>query len=188
MKKKWAILMLAGFWFMQRASIAGVSQTTNGVYLAISGWRPGHGPITNEPINFDDELSFLAFCDSGEVELAYVPDTRYSMQIHMYDANGLEIPKTRAGSKVGSKFDELKSYKDTHTGVMIAGGSYDNNRGLGGGKALPTPKALFDLKQPGIYSMKIEMQMFVVLKSTNQWSRKLIRFSPITIAVEKPKE
>jgi hypothetical protein len=167
---------------------AAISQSTNDVYLAVAGWRAGYGPVPNEPIRFDDQLTFLAFCDTGQVELVYPLDTRYGMRIRMFDARGVEVAKTRKGESVGSRFDELRDFKDTRTGVMVAWGSYKENPGLGGGKALPTPNALFKLKKPGIYTMEIEMQMFLVLKRTNQWSRKLFRFSPVRVAVEKPSD
>jgi hypothetical protein len=56
---------------------AGISETTNGVYLVIdAAWHVSTWPVTNKPIRFDDRLVWMTFCDTGKIELS-VPDIRY---------------------------------------------------------------------------------------------------------------
>ena len=164
---------------------AGLSMPNGGIYLAIGAIRHERA-ITNEPIQFNDRLIWMPFCETGQVELSYPLDPAYGVRIKMTDLDGKEIVKTSLGSHFGSKFDRLHNFTETQTYPCIAEGAYKDNQELGGAKQLLTPKDLFQIQKPGIYTLTIEMQMFRVLKNTNQWSRKLVHFSPIRIRVEKP--
>lgn len=70
-------------------------------------------------------------------------------------------------------------------GSIVAQGTYDVADGVSG-PLLPAAKDLFQIDKPGIYTLEIQMQMFQIHKNTNQWTRELIRFSPIKIKIEKP--
>lgn len=171
------------------ASATGFSEKTNGVYLAIESWGKNSRPlgrITNEPFLSSNELSFSAFCDSGKVELQYSPDPAQFVKIKMIDENGDEIPKTELGKKFGSKLDdELRPWKGRSVGTLLAWGSYKENRGQGMAKPLPPPEALFEISEPGIYTMEIQFQMFRLIRTPN-WKREPITFSPIKVKIEKP--
>jgi hypothetical protein len=41
------------------------SDTNNGIYLVIAGWRPGF--VTNEVLQFDDSLVWCPFCNTRAV-------------------------------------------------------------------------------------------------------------------------
>jgi hypothetical protein len=168
-----------------------LSETNSGIYIGISGTR------TNTPLQFNDRLVWRPFCNTGMVSLNY-PDPNYGIKIKMFGPDGNEVTKTKLGESFGLNFDQVHSYKDViHTGLMgyhsshmggiEAQGRYDERDGpLLSGPLLPAPKELFQIEKPGIYTLEIQMQMFRVIKSTNQWTRELIQFSPIKIRVEKP--
>ena len=168
------------------AAATGFSMPTNGVYLAITSWRETW-PNTNAPVHFDERLVWLAFCKGGRAELWFPIDPTYFLKLRMYDPQGKEVPRTALGKSYGSKFDLLRSYKTTRLQPTRPEGSYEENRGQGGGGFLPPPKDLFKMRKEGIYTMEIEMQMFRYVASTSvdDWSRNLIRFSPIKIKVCK---
>jgi hypothetical protein len=46
---------------------------------------------------------------------------------------------------------------------------------------------MFQIETPGIYTLEIEFQMFLIDKTANPWQRKLIRFAPVRVKVEKGK-
>jgi hypothetical protein len=188
MKSRITHALLISLCLGARAFATGLSVPTNGVYLAVGGWRGGSGGVTNEPFSAGDGLVFLTFCNTGQVELVYPLDLAYGVKVKMIAPDGSQVQKTRLGRTLGSRFDQLRDYRDTRTGIIPAWGSYEDNKSLGGGRLLPTPKALFLMKKPGVYTMEIEMQMFRVIKGTNSWSRELFRFSPIRIKVEKEPE
>jgi hypothetical protein len=132
----------------------GISATTNGVYLVIDG--AGHIPTgspTNELIRFDQRLVWMTFCDTGKVILSY-PDARYGIRIKMKNADGKEISKTKFGKQwFGSNFDDLHKITDSIVGNTTAWGSYKDNLGLGGALFLPKPVELFQIQEPGVYTM-----------------------------------
>ena len=182
-------LVLLTTWLscLTAAFSAGFSDLTNGIYVTVVGWRHGD-PITNEPIRFDDKLVWMPFCNTGKVAVWFPPDAAYGVKIRMRGPDGKPTKKTRLGERFGSKWDKLHSYKDAKLQPGYAWGSYKENPGLGGGSILAAPQELFQLKEPGIYTMEIEIQLFryVRSKNTEEWDKNLLRFSPIRIRVEKP--
>ncbi|MCX6925944.1 MAG: hypothetical protein NT154_22470 [Verrucomicrobia bacterium] len=181
----------------------GLSAPTNGVYWAIGAWRNGAG-VTNEPIRLDDVLIFAVFCNTGQVELSYPLDPAYGAKVRMTDADGKNVPKTALGKRFGSKFDQLRTVLDTRMYGIPAWGPYpaQDNPGLGGAKffysrqagarELPpqlTPKDLFKMAKPGVYTLQIELKMFRFNPtSTNAWNFDPFCFSPVAIKVQKPSE
>lgn len=184
-------LMLAGLMSiacLHEALATGISETNNGFYLVVGAVRSA-AVIAKEPIRFDDRLLWLPFSEKGQVELSYPVEAAYRMRIRMTGTNGIELPKTSLGKKFGTKFDNLHSFTDTRPYPFVIEGSYKDNPDLGGGRFLPSPNELFQIKKEGIYTLEIQMQMFYPNpQSTNAWHRDLVRFSPIKIQVEKPKE
>jgi hypothetical protein len=171
--------VICALWSVQ-AFGAGFSETNNGIYLVIGG-----SASTNEPIKFNERLAYMPFCDTGSIRLSQAEPV-YGTKIKMIGPDGKDVPKTSLGQSYGSKFDQLHSYKDAHLGGIGASGPY---QGMFSG-LLARPNELFIMEKPGIYTLEIQMQMFRYTPSldTNEWSRNLIRFSPVKIRVEKPPE
>lgn len=172
---------------------ADFSETNGGIYVAISG------SSTNESVPFNESLAWRPFCSStsGEAEMNY-PDRSYGIKLGMFDAFGKQVPKTKLGESFGVKFDQLHNYQDvisqpkmgyssTHIGSVLAQGPYDETAPVSG-PVLPAPNELFQIEKPGDYTLEIQMQMFLIHKDTNVWTRELIRFSPIRIHVTKSSE
>ena len=159
---------------------------TNGIYVVVIASKTES--ITNTPFRFDNDLVWMPFHDSGEVKLLYPLDPSYLVKTRMLDPDGKEVPKTSLGKKYGSKFDQWRGFKDTRLQPISAWGSYQANPGLGGGNVLSSPKELFEMKKPGIYTMEVQLQLFQQIADTNvAWSEHLLRF-PIKLQIEKPPE
>jgi hypothetical protein len=191
MRRRVIVLLLTVISGLHVASATGFSTKTNGVYLAIESWGTQKAPlgqITNEPFAASNALTFSVFCETGKVELQYSPDPAYFVRIRMTDKNGREVPKTALGTRFGSKFDdkELRAWKNRSVGILLAWGSYEENHGQGMAKSLPSPEDLFEITEPGVFTMEIEMQMFRVI-TVPKWKREFFRFSPVMIKVEKEK-
>ena len=166
---------------------AGISAKTNDLYLVVQAVTSTNGmtAITNEPIQFDDRLVWMTFCETGEVELRL--DSAHCIKMSMTDSNGNDIQQTALGQKFGFLFDQLKVFSDIkRPAPTMATGAYKDNWELGGGHLLPTPEQLFKIRKPGIYTLVVQIQVFEVFKNTSPWTRNLIRFSPVKIKIEKP--
>ena len=173
------------------AFATGFSNSTNGIYLAVTEWIPGLGtPGTNEPFRFDNKLVWSAYCTTGKVTVWYPIDPAYGVKVKMFRPDGKEIGKTALGKSYGFKWENLYSYKETRLQPDYPEGSFEENHGEGSGRFIPPPQELFKMKEPGIYTMEIEIQMFryVRTRDVEEWHRNLLRFSPVRIKVEKPPE
>lgn len=197
-----AVLVLLAC-FCLKALGLGVSSVTNGFRLVIAAKRQGSSAsvvITNDIIRFDDDLLWMPFSETNSVELSYPLDLAYLVRIKMTDASGKEVPKTSIGKRCGSKFEQLRAVTDTRVYPSFAEGPYKENPELIGVKSLRappvngiskslTPKELFRIESPGIYNFEIQMQMFYPnANSTNAWKKDVLRFPPVTIRVERPRE
>lgn len=169
----------------------GFSETNDGFYIAISG------SSTNEPVASNDPLSWRPFCtrSTAATEFNY-PDPARGIKIKMLDFRGKQIRRTELGKSYGTKFDKLSRFQDIipaphagyssgHVGSILAKGSYNDTDAVSG-PLLPSAQDLFQIQKPGIYTLEIQMQMFLIHKTANQWTRKLIRFSPVKIKVVMP--
>ena len=189
---KTIIILVLTLFLIVKTHAVGLSTPTNDVYLAIIGWNHAGasklGPNTNNIIPFDSQLAWLPFCNTGKVIIWFPSDPKYLAKIKMFDPNGKNVSKSSMGNSFGSKWSGLNDYRDTKFQFVFARESYDENPKLGGCNFLPTPKELFKMKSPGIYTMEIDMQMFRYTISTNvdDWSKNILRFSPVKIKVEKP--
>ena len=96
MIRKFIVLLTISLCLVQTAVATGFSLKTNDVYLAFGAIRHGSDLIKNEPIRFDDQLVWGAFCDTGKIELS-CPDFRYSLKMKLTDASGVEVPKSKRG-------------------------------------------------------------------------------------------
>lgn len=175
-------ILLIGF---SRAFAVELSTTNDAVYFGICG------VTTNVPIRFDDKMVWRPFCNTGAVELNY-PAAEFGVKVRLWSNDGTEVPKTELGQKYGSKFDQVHTYEDVTQGWQMgrieATEPYDPRNGaLFSGSVFPAAKDLFKIEKPGIYRMELEMQMFRVTRGTNHWDRKLIRFEPIKVKIEKRK-
>ncbi len=164
------------------------SAPTNGIYVAVTEWMGGDRPGTNEPFQFNHKFDWAAYCNTGKVSIWYPIDPAYGLKVKLLAQDGKEVTKTALGDAFGSNWARLHDYKSTRLQPIEAWGSFESNQGESSGGILPSPRELFQIQEPGIYTMEIEIQMFryVRTKDTDEWYRNLLRFSPIKIKVEKP--
>ncbi len=174
----------------------GLSDTNSGVYLGVESSKgkalgniSADTNFTVEPFRFDAPLVWRPFCNTGAVQLNY-PTLPYLAKIEMVGPDGRPVAKTALGRSVGAKFDEVKRFEDAFHGWTVgsveADSPYDSRDVGFSGPRLPAPGDMFEMEKPGSYKLELQMQMFRVIKGTNQWTRELIRFSPIHIRIEKP--
>jgi hypothetical protein len=109
--------------------------------------------------------------------------------MEMLGPNRENVPETSIGKKVGSKWTELHDRSDGRRWFNVfAGNGYDPAIGAGGGPLIYPMNTFFEMKDPGIYTLEIQMQMirYTPSRDPNEDYRNLIRFSPIKIKIEKP--
>lgn len=168
-----------------RVDSAECSETNNGVYIAISGWRPGFGPVSNEQFIVTDKFVLAAFCNTGKVEMAFPASFEHGLKVKMLDKSGRLIKKTRRGELIGGKFDSISIQNPQKTLGLWAWGSVEDNPGLGGGVFLPSLYELFGNISNGVYKLEFQAQLFKSNGKTSDTARfnELICFKPVKITI-----
>jgi hypothetical protein len=171
-----------------------LSETNNGFFLAIGGARSG----TNEPIQYDEELVYLPYYtlyksktpDANHlIDLQY-PDVQHGLKLNLLGPDGKEVPRTSIGKRIGSMWDKLHDRRDSKMWFDVSAGySYDSSVGADGGCLIYPINMLFKMKDPGIYTLEIQMQMLRYTPSLDpeEQHKNLIRFPPMRIKIEKPR-
>lgn len=117
------------------------------------------------------------------------------MRFRMTGPNGRAISLTEVGRKYGLLFDRVHGFEDTTNSswhpfnhIQTRSASALASPDEIGGIILPSAQELFNMKKPGIYDLEVEMQVFRPVAVSNQWSFKLMRFSPIKLKIQKPED
>lgn len=172
-----------------------LSETNNGFFLAIGGARSG----TNELIQYDEELVYLPYYTlyksktpdpNNLIDLQY-PDVEHGLKLNLLGPDGKELPRTSIGKRIGSMWDKLHDRRNSKMWFDVSAGySYDPSVGADGGRLIYPMNMFFKMKDPGIYTLEIQMLMLRYTPSLDpdEQYRNLIRFSPIKIKVVKPPE
>lgn len=131
------------------------------------------------------------------------PENAY--QVELFDTNGIPVPKTETGKKVGTKFFDFNtiSFLIRATGP----GGYSGPGGESGVKAqgagvtkraweprgqmllIFRPSDLFDIEKPGRYTLRIRFQIIVFPRTGPQgthYKTELIRFPPLDYPLMQP--
>jgi hypothetical protein len=170
------------------AMAVSLTETNRGIYLAFAGWRPPQpGFVASERIRSDDKIVWSAFSTNGAINLSYA-EPSYGLRVRMLSAEGKEVKPSALGRSYGSNWLLLRSYKDTRLGSTCAQGVYDGRNGGFTGPMIASPKDLFEMKSPGVYTMELEAQIFIHSGSTDPktWQTNLLHFGPLKIGVENP--
>jgi hypothetical protein len=112
------------------------------------------------------------------------------VSISLQGSDGRAVPKTQLGSTFGAKWGGIFTQSFSRLTPILAQGHYDARGGGFSGSFLPSPKDLFEIERPGIYTMEIKMQMFrnVLPRDPETLRTNLLVFMGIKIKVEKPAE
>ena len=168
-----------------------LSGTNGGLYFCIDAAAHVFHAATPRAITARDGLAWGLFCDTGHVT-AYYPLRAYWLRLDMTGPSGKEVQKTPLGRQYGARFDDIGRYSPEwsgpgfHSGSRLmrveAYGPYDEGEpGFSGTSLIPAPSQLFQMRQPGIYKLQVEMQLF---RGGAPWGSNVVRFPPLTINVD----
>jgi hypothetical protein len=189
--KKYLLLGLLVYCGGLRQSLGAVlSETNDGIYVAVYGVGERVGLESKDPFQYDDEFIWCPFSNVGLVRV-YFPNPNYAFRIRMISPDGKETRKTPLGQTYGSRFDHLQSEMQEATrgrGIIDAQGRYDASepKDSFSGRSLPKPNDLFVMDQTGVYKLELEFQISGPHKATDKPGLNFLRFPPMKIKVEKP--
>ena len=133
----------------------------------------------------DLPISFLFRAPTNTASELFILKDEYLARINLYDASNHPVKKTKMGAKYGTKFDKaewgINKYSSQPHGPVICRDSWM------GGLLLPKISELFDLREPGVYRLKVEAQaMLMYLDMSKKQVRQIVRFPPVEIMVTRP--
>jgi len=188
-----AMLVVSG---VESSSQMILSNATNDVYIGVF---TGHSEITKNgqfltndiPIAYNDNLSIMPFCSTGEIELLYPSEKSMFILFRMTDASGKEVPKTAEGLEWGSDIKNfpLKPTRSKHDRMFswLARGSHTNGAAsFMNGPVLPSPEDLFFMGQSGVYHLTMDVHLMKQHLIPGGWTWDHLAIPTLTIKVAKP--
>ena len=114
----------------------------------------------------------------------YIPKGPYLCRARLLDADGSEVPKTRAGKLLGSRFGEFSLRTDQ---IRWRHGGMESTWINGLVSPIVTFNSvaeLFQVKAPGCYSLHLEFQFQLQVKHGTDYIQSRLRFPELVIPLE----
>jgi hypothetical protein len=145
--------------------------------------------------NANKHILFGFALTTNQVSLLFALRPEYGFRLSAATENGKPVELTSRGAKYGRNFDELTGYEKNAIDPSLGGGRSphwfvigpSSDRPMFG--SLPSPDELFNLKEPGQYTMSIETACYLkgdyTLKIDNPTNYCLVKFPPVKLTVIK---
>jgi len=155
-----------------------------------------HGTTNNTPV--DDKLAFCVWrMTTNNSMTLYMPTAlEYVYRLELLDTNGSALPPTKLAEKIGVKFLDFKPSFANDTGFNLKilqtdpslGGEhlfFPHRPGYFNGEHFYSPNDLFEIKQPGNYTLRIQFQFILRTGHGQDKTAHLVRFSPLDYPLVK---
>lgn len=160
---------------------------TNGIRMELSIKGNTGLPTTAQQV-------WYQFISKSNVVRMFVPKPTYLCQIDLIDASGKSVSKTSLGKRFGAKFNQPVQFdwdskwksmdrdKDGMAKRVFAGPQG------GGSLNIPPCDELFQLKEPGVYTFRVQFQAYQEINFREQHRReiRLVQFPRFEIKMRKP--
>jgi hypothetical protein len=171
------------------------TKVIDGFYIGVVG----SGFTTNNTTT-DNKLNFGIWrTTTNNQATVYIPTApEYIFRIELLDTNGIALPKTELGKRVGTKFFDLDTSFDSNKGFKLRieramdepdwGGQYlfFPFRPGYGGQPFYSPNDLFEIKNPSNYKLQIRFQIIVRTGMASDKTAHIVRFPPLDYPLVKP--
>jgi len=162
-----------------------LSSTNHGIYVAITGWRGGVGGgcVSGGTIRVDDRLWWCPFSTNGVVKLHFCAVE--GVGIRMLSPEGREVAKTSLGATFGTSVGKGKVEPHKNATPILAQGPYDGRDGGTTGPLTPPVSDLFQMQEDGIYTLEIQIQVLLTVRTNNTVAGQPLTFHPVKFKVDK---
>jgi hypothetical protein len=170
------------------------TKTIDGLYIGITGSKfSTNDTPTNDKLNFG-----IWRTATNNQAIVYIPTAlEYIYQLELIDTNGVALPKTELGKKIGVKFLDLEPSFAIDNGFKLAreramdepswGGRYlfFPTRAGYGGQATYSPEDLFEIKRSGNYMLRIHFQIIARTGLGQDETAHVVRFPALDYRLVK---
>jgi len=169
----------------QRTSFAPLARTgtNNGLYICIDSEANVFSDANRTALDFNDAILFKVLsAETQRVSIAIPRRGDYLCRVELLDAKGNQVPKSKIGSQMGSRWGQSGTYGEAKPDrATAAPGAYEPS----GSRRLYKPSELFVTDKPGDYRLQLEFQVFHQVTSKTNSLMKLMHFGPVQIHVVK---
>lgn len=184
--------------FTEAAGITNSQASRQTWYFAESGVVCGFRVVLGSekggpPARVDSPIVYAILTDSEEASVVYFPrNVEYFCDAKLYTTNRVPLAKTQVGRKWGSSFDKVsRIYVDRKNRIveaMALNGGWWIGKTTSINEPLFRPDELFEIKEPGLYHLRLRFQVFQRAKNGSTSSLSLIRFPDLECDVIKPRD
>jgi hypothetical protein len=174
------------------------TKTIEGIYIGVFSSN-----VTTNNTPPDNKLNFCIWqTTTNNQEIVYMPTApEYVYQLELLDTNGIALPKTELCKNIGVKYWDFAPSFAKDSGFKLAEEHIVNGQGIGArylffphrsgyfnGEPFYSPNDLFEIKNPGNYTLRIRFQ-FIVASETNVYkTAHIVRFPPLIYPLVKSPE
>jgi hypothetical protein len=149
---------------------------------------------TNGGLSAESPIAYeLRASPSNQSQFIFLPDDRYLCQVELVDQKGIAVPKKASGKQFGSLFGNLEPHpkyiRDQGPFNIFLNSSNEIRTSriklVGGGLVAPIlsrPMDIFDITNPGEYTMKLHFQF---VEWTNETDPHVIQLPIVEVKVHK---
>jgi len=152
-----------------------LSSTNQGIYVAVTGWRGGVG---GGPV-----LWWCPFSNDGVVKLHFFGIE--GVGIRMLSPGGRDVAKTSLGATFGASVGKGKLDPHKSATPILAQGPYNARNGGTSGPAIPPVNNLFQMREDGIYTLEIQIQVLLTVRTNNALAWQPLTFNAVKFKVDK---
>jgi hypothetical protein len=172
------------------------TKAMDGFYISVFS---SNFTTNNTAVN--DKLNFCIWRTiTNNQAIVYMPTAlEYVYQLDLLDTNGVALPKTELGKRIGVKFWDLEPSFANNTGFKLSREhTTESGTGIGaqwlffptksgfGGQPIYSPNDLFEIKQPGNYTLRIRFQIIVASSMADVYkTAHIVRFPPLDYPLVK---
>ena len=148
----------------------------------------GSSDSSTNGTSLDEVLVFLPWTTNAPDWIAVPAELEYAYRVELVDTNGVKVPKTPAGDKIGSRFLEFGPGKDIPLNHMKTASIGK----IAGAPPLFSPyrtRDLFKIGAPGSYVLRITFQIMAFPRTgpyRGNHTNDLIRFPPLSYPILVP--
>lgn len=134
-----------------------------------------------------DRLVFIFNSKTNSLIDVFLLKQEYFCRVELFDSNNKPMQRTSKGRQLGARFHELKEFNEKAIQFTARGNwkMLPARPTTGSASDFPPASELFVIKKPGIYTMKLEFQVFTRIPGGTNRTLTFIKFPPVNYQLTK---
>lgn len=138
-----------------------------------------------------DTIDYCFLTVTNPKAIIFLPRESYFCFAELFDQKGQPIPKQGLGNGLGRDFWKLKAFSWDSVGKQAKGTRNErvdrmfvSSKGCEG-RYLFKPEDVFRIKEPGLYKLRLQFQVFKQIDAKGKQEMQIVRFEPVEVMIQK---